>query len=256
MAAVSLSASERRNRDLSGRIYRAFRRTGRMALCRGCFERFEPTNRKHALYCSRECYFREKKAKGGWQRLRAVEARVLPRIPCRACGEEFQPSHPLHVFCSDQCRTTHAREWYRKQQGSACLQCGAPRTGDLFFRYCSEACRVAYAEAQQEKIKQTPVYRRMRSDHARRRRARLRAALTVRFRSIDIYERAGWRCQRCGCRCPRTYDAHDPKSPTLDHIIPLAKGGAHTPENCQLLCMRCNGIKRDASGGEQLRLIG
>jgi len=30
---------------------------------------------------------------------------------------------------------------------------------------------------------------------------------------------------------------------TLDHVVPLAKGGTHTPENWQCLCLRCNSSK-------------
>lgn len=40
--------------------------------------------------------------------------------------------------------------------------------------------------------------------------------------------------------------------PTLDHIIPLSKGGTHTWDNVQLAHMSCNAGKRDRlSGGEK-----
>lgn len=42
------------------------------------------------------------------------------------------------------------------------------------------------------------------------------------------------------------------KNETLDHIIPLSKGGTHTWDNVQLAHMSCNAGKCDRlSGGEQ-----
>jgi len=42
----------------------------------------------------------------------------------------------------------------------------------------------------------------------------------------------------------------------LDHIIPIAAGGEHTPANLQLAHFLCNSIKRHLGGGEQLMLFG
>jgi 5-methylcytosine-specific restriction endonuclease McrA len=32
---------------------------------------------------------------------------------------------------------------------------------------------------------------------------------------------------------------------TMDHILPKSKGGKTTPDNLQLLCSRCNKIKKN-----------
>ena len=55
-------------------------------------------------------------------------------------------------------------------------------------------------------------------------------------------------CQICGKTCnPRDkrWGHSGPDFPTLDHIIPLAKGGTHTWDNSQCACGMCNSYKRD-----------
>lgn len=71
-----------------------------------------------------------------------------------------------------------------------------------------------------------------------------------------IFERDGWRCQLCRLKVDRRRVVPHPKAPTLDHIIPLAKGGTHEPANVQLACFRCNCLKGDRAASDQLRLIG
>lgn len=70
----------------------------------------------------------------------------------------------------------------------------------------------------------------------------------------DIYRRDGWICQLCMKPVDRSAKVPDAKAPTLDHIIPLAKGGTHEPRNVQLAHFECNWKKRDALMG-QLRLF-
>src|SRR3954452_17195335 len=51
---------------------------------------------------------------------------------CVKCGEEFEPKHDVHFFCSDKCRRAIRGSEYRRQRarallrdGYTCTECGA-----------------------------------------------------------------------------------------------------------------------------------
>lgn len=47
----------------------------------------------------------------------------------------------------------------------------------------------------------------------------------------------------CGQRCVYCAIALDQRSATLDHVVPLARGGAHDPGNVVAACGPCNRLK-------------
>ena len=62
--------------------------------------------------------------------------------------------------------------------------------------------------------------------------------------SLKVLARDNWTCQLCGEPTPKSLRGTcDPRAPELDHILPIAAGGAHVPENCQCACRECNGAK-------------
>lgn len=71
------------------------------------------------------------------------------------------------------------------------------------------------------------------------RRARLRESGTSVVYSV-VFDRDNYTCQRCGISCPPEAVWPAPNFPSLDHIIPVSRGGAHTYENTQCLCLSCN----------------
>lgn len=50
---------------------------------------------------------------------------------------------------------------------------------------------------------------------------------------------------KCAC-CGQKMYGRGKREPTLDHIIPLSKGGKDTFENTQALCRECNECKADS----------
>ena len=59
----------------------------------------------------------------------------------------------------------------------------------------------------------------------------------------QVIERAGGRCEYC--LAPELVGV----AMELDHILPLAEGGGHDPDNLCLACRHCNGFKSDFTTG-------
>ena len=78
-----------------------------------------------------------------------------------------------------------------------------------------------------------------------RRRARHRGALVEDVPRLEIFERDDWQCQVAGCLYPGIpasldVDWPDPLFASLDHVIPLARGGTHERSNLVTAHLRCN----------------
>lgn len=167
---------------------------------------------------------------------------------CRVCGGAFEyerrPASPgrLRRFCSDACKAAGSR---RQLAEVACETCGKvfyPRYAGT--NICSLSCRRYPARrvwANDREAKKA-------NEHARR--ARLRSALVERFSLAEIFERDGYRCGICGKMTDRSAGARRDRRPSLDHIVPLARGGLHQRTNVQCAHWICNSRKTYVGGGQ------
>ena len=57
-----------------------------------------------------------------------------------------------------------------------------------------------------------------------------------------VYERDNWTCVSCGIKVEATKE-YAPHQASIDHIIPVSKGGSHTYDNVQTMCVTCNSLK-------------
>lgn len=80
-----------------------------------------------------------------------------------------------------------------------------------------------------------------RRDSYHRRRA-LKAGSTAgpAFTNADVFERDGWVCGLCDESVSPDAVYPDPLSASLDHVVPLSRGGAHSFSNSQLAHLSCN----------------
>lgn len=71
-----------------------------------------------------------------------------------------------------------------------------------------------------------------------------------------VFNRDRWRCGICRNPVDKRLKYPHPRSASLDHIVPMSKGGGHTYLNTQCAHLDCNLRKLAAGEGEQLALIG
>ena len=110
--------------------------------------------------------------------------------------------------------------------------------------------RDAYIKANADEIKLRK--RRYRKKYAAKimvqNRKRLALKMSVRHEDyVDnyIFERDGWICGICGRKINRRLKNPNPFSVSIDHIIPLSKGGDDSPTNVQAAHLRCNMSKNN-----------
>lgn len=178
-----------------------------------------------------------------WKRQRRSELDAGERA-CPDCGI----TKPLAAFpplatrrCSD-CGVRHRSNGVRKTpqrsvtaptEVSACGNCGeAFQANGRRRSYCSPACSVAARCERQKK-------------HVQIRRARKLRAQVEDFHKGEIFERDGWVCGICAEPIERGLAWPDPRSVSLDHIVPLSRGGAHSRSNSQASHLFCNMSKHN-----------
>jgi len=56
-----------------------------------------------------------------------------------------------------------------------------------------------------------------------------------------VFDRGGWRCYICGSDLVRgRQHRYADNYATMDHVVPLARGGAHHYDNLRACCLACN----------------
>jgi 5-methylcytosine-specific restriction endonuclease McrA len=105
-------------------------------------------------------------------------------------------------------------------------------------QHYSENVEAERAAARQRSKRRTPEQR---SVYVHVRRARHRGAFVERVDRSLVFERDAWICQLCGLPVDASIAGQwDPQRASLDHIIPLFRGGEHSYANTRLAHLGCN----------------
>lgn len=161
---------------------------------------------------------------------------------CTNCGNKLGRRTPGdwqgNAYCSSvECRRVRNRLRMKKFADEY-----RERTGESYWsRFAAQksarkAARISCGELQH--------WRQMNPDLARavdqRRRARKAGVPSEQIVATEIYERDGWVCGICLDPVLADLDYPEPLSASLDHIVPLSRGGAHVSSNVQCAHLVCN----------------
>lgn len=229
--------------------------------CRNCNKHYK-SRRVNAKFCSDEC-------RGAYNRKYRGNNRECP-----CCKSTFKTYSTNKVYCSNECRITHKTAQRNAKRTIVikrweCFYCNKIHYGKRVKKFCNSDCahKSSYkSKARIHTIKckecgkhKEVTYRRkvFCSDECNRkyewrrkevkRRKKIKANGEVHWDiSIErLLKRDGSTCYLCGENTIKGEDTNHELYPSIEHVIPIAKGGTHTWDNVKIAHRRCNWEKRD-----------
>lgn len=186
-----------------------------------CLKCGEPKTGSHRSYC-RRCSNEYRRAHTAGE-LAPIQARN-----CDGCGVLYMPQARLRSkYCTRKCKDNAKDARVAKQllavkaqQPRTCPHCGnaVPVSNRAKSKFCSAACSKE-------------------AHHLNKNLGRLG------FVRAQIGERDNWTCRICRKPVDRSVRYPDSRSASLDHIIPVSRGGKHTFENLRISHLGCNIVR-------------
>lgn len=222
-------------------------------ICPLCNKKFK-TNNKSQIYCSKECVHESLK--------KSKKHRVGI---CKNCGKEFEIKRiDVNTFCSRDCsfqwlkgnalankelkkiqqekekteknklksfKLTEQKQKYIESHTKICIECGTRFIAKYGRKCCSVECRKKRNNRLQD------INRR----HKLKENGKINWSITLK----KLYKRDKGICHLCGKKVDMNLDINDNWYGSIDHVIPVSKGGTHTWDNVKLAHRKCNSLKRD-----------
>lgn len=192
---------------------------------------------------------------------------------CQDCGEEIPVKcfgDTNRVFCSsclgkakrkkDCLKPQKKKKWKPKKDrlmrpiydeliavGSKhCTRCNS-----RFPVFNDHDCKRLYCESCKGELAREKSRLKAKKSGTHRRRAKKFNVPSETVDRIQVFQRDEYKCWICGKKTLSDFALSEgsncphPDSPTLDHVIPLSKGGPHSYSNTKCACFLCNCLKRD-----------
>lgn len=192
-------------------------------------------------YCSIECRertnYRMRIESGGYDaqlaKRRAENAlKPSPTHTCLQCGARWESRQKVSKFCSSKCGNAYKDVHNEKRCSELDCDRGVRAKG---------LCQMHWRRKARAEGRETlPAWDDRRRANYHKRRAQKLTTAVEELNPMDIYQRDIWLCGLCSTPVDPDVAWPDPMSASLDHILPLSKGGSHTYENVQLAHLTCN----------------
>lgn len=180
----------------------------------------------------------------------------------RDCGK--QPPHPC-LYCSKliasprqlQCGQPDCKRSFDAERGRNWQRQYREKTGEWYrqAKYAEQQRR--YERRRRAELgssrKRYPAA--AAAGDARRRMRMQQARTTDVFAPLDVHTRDNWTCQLCLLPIDPERAWPDRMSASVDHIIPLVRGGAHAMHNVQSAHLGCNSSKGDREMVDVLKVL-
>lgn len=217
------------------------------ATCRaeGCGK---PPRSGFAKYC--ETHYYRLRRNGSLER----KTEEWPHDYCAFCGKATNRLK----YCEPRCAARHRRGDSTHRDCQVCGKSFEPNNNGRDVYVCGDTCRIERERQRRERYKAKDPQRyktRIRTAEYKRK-ARKKAVKHEPINRDYVFRRDNHKCQICKEPLNMNLKWPHPGFATIDHIVPLSKGGPHTLDNVQAAHLRCNCKKGNRSAGDQALLFG
>lgn len=209
-----------------------------MAVCVVCGREYKGYSWRKSKYCGMECRNKD------WHNAHRNDCRLSDerKRQTRERKEREKLERRIVFLLKQEIKRRKQKSIGARKQPviRACRECGREFVASSAKNvYCSKGCYKRANSRISTTRKDTRLYQNGKPD----------LSITL----AKLYERDGGICNVCGIVC----DWHDinvrddgvmiagESYPSIDHVLPIAKGGRHEWSNVQLLCRHCNAVKSD-----------
>lgn len=243
--------------------------------CAECGKTFEPRKSgKKQKYCSRAC--RREVAHRNFKSRQALElSQRIEQLHCRECGEKvhYKGIGTIPIFCGDKCKqkfhnnkNRRARPNVRTQETKQCEFCGKSfiaykrgrrycpdswcaqkaykhrkKTGNQLPKSFNVTCHGCGTEFVAKHIEAKWCNHKCANRYWSNMRARgARVRQTGLYADRDVFIRDNWTCHLCGEAIDADLPRTDLMGATIDHVVPLSRGGDDSLENVKAAHFSCN----------------